>query len=214
MRRLCIAAAFAVAVAVCVTGCGGSGKETLTLKQRLLPASTFEGYDVVRTFDWRDANGPAEEGFGLVRATPSQAASELDAQGFVDGVGELLQNAGQEHYPVIVLRFHTEKQAEAVQSWEHHDLLLPCRHTCNTRISEFTVDGIPGSEGVNRVVGVPTPGGATVDRWVISFVKGPVLYIVERSGDVGMLKNGHNEAVEAANDEYDRVKNASFPSSS
>lgn len=210
MRRLCIATI--VAAGVLVTGCGGSDSgKTLTLKQRLLPASTFDGYDVVRTFDWKDSHGPAEEGFGLVRATSGEAVKELDAQGFVNGVGELLQNVRLEHYPVIVLRFHSEKQAEAVQRWEHHDLLLPCRHTCNTQISAFTVDDIPGSMGVNRVVGVSTPNGPTIDRWVISFVKGPVLYIVERSADKGTVKNGHEEAVTAAEREYDRVKDASFP---
>ena|SRR5436190_593881 len=147
MRSLWIAAA--IGLSVLAAGCGSSSNEELTLKQRLLPASTFEGYSAARTFDWQDA----------------------------------------------------------------HDLLLPCRHTCSTRISRFTVDGIPGSQGVNRIVGVVTPGGPTVDRWVISFVKGPVLYIVERSADAGKLKNGHDDAVEAANREYDRVKDASFPSS-
>jgi hypothetical protein len=206
----CIAAA--AAIAVLGAGCGSSSK-SLALEQRLLPPSSFKGYDAVRTFDWPDASGPADEGFGLVRATPAQARGELTKQGFVHGVGELLENARQEHYPVIALRFTTQEGAEAVGAWEHHDLLFPCRESCNTRIGEFTVDGIPGSMGVDRVVRSPTPNGPTVDRWVVTFAKGPVLYIVERSAPVGALENGHDEAVSAANLEYERVKNATFPSS-
>jgi hypothetical protein len=210
VRAGCLAVA--ATVALLAAGCGSSSK-SLTLEQRLLPASSFKGYDVVRTFDWADAYGPAEEGFGLVRATTDQAHDELAKEGFVHGAGELLQNVRQEHYPVMALRFHTQKQAEAVQAWERHDLILPCREACNTRISEFSVDGIPGSMGVDRVVGAPAPNGPTVDRWIVSFVKGPVLYVVERSAEIGKLKNGHDDVEKAAKLEYDRVKDATFPSS-
>jgi hypothetical protein len=206
--RIAAAATFVLLVA----GCGDSSTQ-LTLKERLLPASSFDGYYPARTFDWAGAEGPAGEGFGLVRATPDQAHDELEKEGFVHGVGELLQNARQEHYPVIILRFHTQQQAEAVGAWEQRDLLLPCREACNTRISKFTVDGIPGSGGVDRVVGAQAPNGPTVDRWIVTFVKGPVLYIVERSADIGTLKNGHDDVVKAAKLQYARVKDATFPSS-
>ena len=192
--------------------CGGDeDAEPLQLEQRLPTADDAPGFAEVRTFDWREPEGPVDEGFAFTQDFPEtrdEALETLRDGGYVRGVASVRSRAENDNLVVMVLQLGSEDAARETMDALYAFEQKRCVEACNVRVSEFDLDGIDGGRGIEKVVGAPIAGQESppFDRYVMLFADGPFLYLVERAAPPGSIER--DEAIDAAATLHERVEGA------